>query len=433
MPNQIKNLNQNSGQIKNQKRSSKKEPFSLMTVKTILAILLFTGMGVIIIGGGYIIVKYTIISPDKTDLPITNPVIETQCEIDTDCKLAYTGSNICLPCDTSVEEYKCLPLEEAKKIEEERFKRMVDDNIFCERCLEKPQHICVCSNGKCEKVKEELVEDVSITTNRMEYETGETVKITIENNSDEEQKMINSPAYFIERFEKNSWIEIEQVVCPCGAYCDMLGWTFIKSKDKLEYEWNQQESWCSDGFTPSSKEISNQVQSGKYRIKSIKIGFPDPENYETIYSNEFTIKEKSALDSRCGEEVKDVGFSKFSVSDIGYEFSSDIEKCVKKIIRGHSIESPFETLEECQEVCEKKECAKEGELINFPAGTNKNLPDVCCEGSKGLFPYEIENGKCERLISVNGLFLTCMPCGNGICETINNFGEDKCNCPEDCG
>ncbi|MCK5085801.1 hypothetical protein KAK05_03755, partial [Candidatus Parcubacteria bacterium] len=58
MPNKTKNLNQNSNQRKNQKRSFKKEPFSLMTVKTLLAILLFTGMGVIIIGGGYIIGEY---------------------------------------------------------------------------------------------------------------------------------------------------------------------------------------------------------------------------------------------------------------------------------------------------------------------------------------------------------------------------------------
>jgi len=84
------------------------------------------------------------------------------------------------------------------------------------------------------------------------------------------------------------------------------------------------------------------------------------------------------------------------------------------------------------EVCEKAVCAKEGEFINYNSGTNKNLPDVCCEELRGLFPYEIKNGKCERLISVNGLFLTCIPCGNGICESINNFDENRCNCPEDC-
>ncbi len=80
----------------------------------------------------------------------------------------------------------------------------------------------------------------------------------------------------------------------------------------------------------------------------------------------------------------------------------------------------------------KESCAKAGELINYPSGTNKNLPDVCCDGLKGLAGFGInENGECERL--KGGPFLTCMSCGNGICESINNFNENKCNCPEDCG
>lgn len=85
--------------------------------------------------------------------------------------------------------------------------------------------------------------------------------------------------------------------------------------------------------------------------------------------------------------------------------------------------------------CEFREeienCAKEGEIINYPVGTNKNLSDECCEGLKGLSGYAIENDKCEPLLG--GPFLTCMPCGNGKCESINNFNENKCNCPEDCG
>ncbi|MCK5320657.1 hypothetical protein KAJ61_04675 [Candidatus Parcubacteria bacterium] len=158
MQNQIQNFNQDSDsdqeQNKNQEQPLKKEPFFLMTLKTPVIVLIFIALGAVIIGGGYLIARYDIAPPSSIDLPITNPVIEAQCKIDSTCKLAYTGSNICFPCDTSIEEYKCLPLEEAKKIEEERFKRMVDNNIFCERCLEKPQHICKCENGKCEKVKE---------------------------------------------------------------------------------------------------------------------------------------------------------------------------------------------------------------------------------------------------------------------------------------
>ena len=79
----------------------------------------------------------------------------------------------------------------------------------------------------------------------------------------------------------------------------------------------------------------------------------------------------------------------------------------------------------------EKDCAKAGEIINHPAGYSKNLPDKCCEGLEELSAYRIENGECEVLIG--GPFSTCMPCGNGICESINNFKENKCNCPEDCG
>ncbi len=75
-------------------------------------------------------------------------------------------------------------------------------------------------------------------------------------------------------------------------------------------------------------------------------------------------------------------------------------------------------------------CAEKGEYINYPSGTSKNMPDECCAKLKGLHSYRIENDKCEVLIG--GPFLTCMPCGNGICETVNNFEENKCNCPEDC-
>ncbi len=87
--------------------------------------------------------------------------------------------------------------------------------------------------------------------------------------------------------------------------------------------------------------------------------------------------------------------------------------------------------EECPAVKIEKDCAKDGGLINFPSGTNENLPDVCCDGLKGLAGFGInENGECEQLLG--GPFLACMPCGNGICESINNFNENKCNCPEDC-
>lgn len=77
-------------------------------------------------------------------------------------------------------------------------------------------------------------------------------------------------------------------------------------------------------------------------------------------------------------------------------------------------------------------CAKEGEFVNpdYLKGKTR-YPDVCCVGLKGLMSYEInDKGECAHLKGTP--YFICMPCGNGICESINNFDENKCNCPEDC-
>ena len=309
---------------------------------------------VVMLGTLFGATSYLLKAP-KTDLPIINPVIEAQCETDSDCELVYVGSDVCPPCDTLSEEYQCLNKNEAKKARDKWDDRFNTDlYIVCSPCeVEFDRYVCECENGKCEKVKEELVEEVSITTDKMEYEIGEEIKITIENNSNKEQK-IGYPDYFIERFKNDNWVEVRQVQCPCGALCDMVGYSFIKPKNKLEFEWDQQESWCSSGSGDwsLSEEISNQVQSGKYRIKSIKVDLNNADDKQTIYSNEFTIKEKSALDPRCSEIVKIIGNCDAEVQ--GYHFDLDTEECVAVNGSGCSIETPFKTLEECQEVCEKQ-------------------------------------------------------------------------------
>ena len=336
--------------MQNKNQLPKKERLSLMTVKTLLVILLFTGMGVIIIGGGYIIVKYTITSPNKIDLPIIDPIIETQCEIDSECELVYTGSNICLPCDTSIEEYECLPSEEAKKIEEERFKKMVDKKIFCEQCLEKPQHTCKCVNVKCEKVKERLVEEVFITTDKTEYESGETLKITLINNSEKSifsTAISLTPEFSIASIEKQetdkTWekFSVRCVWPECDI--DFDGPSELKVGQKAMFDW------------VPTVHINNKdmfLDRGVYRF-AINYQAIKNQAWLQVYSNEFTIKEKSALDPRCEEKVVGIGSCKMGA--IGYEFDSSLEKCVEKRVGGCSFEIPFGSLEECQEVCEKKE------------------------------------------------------------------------------
>ncbi len=144
-----------------------------------------------------------------------------------------------------------------------------------------------------------------------------------------------------------------------------------------------------------------------------------PENWSVIYSNEFTIKEKSVLDLRCNEKVKGVGYCRGFRE--GYEFDSETGKCVKKGASGCSFEIPFESLEECQEVCEnnKDVCMNEDDECT--------VRDIdCCDGlKKAPLVYEKENEECGVVLPCGSI---CIPCGNGICDRR----ENKCNCPEDC-
>ena len=88
---------------------------------------------------------------------------------------------------------------------------------------------------------------------------------------------------------------------------------------------------------------------------------------------------------------------------------------------------------ELVEVSEEISCAKKGEFVNPDDLKGKTrYPDFCCAGLKGLMAYVInDKGECVHLKGTP--YLTCIPCGNGMCETAENgFNENKCNCPEDC-
>ena len=252
---------------------------------------------VVMLGSLFGAVSY-LLKMSKIDLPIIPLINKTQCEIDSDCYLVYVSDKdyVCQPCDRSSEKYQCLTVGEMKKLKNKGNK--IDESVLCSPCSpEVDRYICKCENGKCEKVKIEEVEEMVITTDKMEYEIGEEVEITIENNTDKEQEM-GYLLYITERLENNNWVGIKQAGCQCVVNCNVAKLLPIKLNNKTEHKWNQKESWCNDlEFLTYPEVISFQVPIGKYRIKSIEIGFPDPENYNTIYSNEFTIKEKVAVDT----------------------------------------------------------------------------------------------------------------------------------------
>lgn len=202
--------------------------------------------------------------------------------------------------------------------------------------------------------------EITITTDKTEYEQGEMVRITVKNNS---SKPIwytigsNSPsassnesntAIRIEQFNSNTWTPIV-ADCPCLA-CkgwSSLQWIKINPNGKLVRDWGQQ--------LAKSDTICNIVsaESGKY--KASVVYYEERESYELshkIYSNEFAIKEKKGADQRCAQKAKGVGYCRGLWE--GYEFDAKTGKCIKTRVSGCSAEvMPFNSLTECQSICEK--------------------------------------------------------------------------------
>jgi len=166
---------------------------------------------------------------------------------------------------------------------------------------------CICNKNytppKCEE--QEIAEQVTITTDKTEYEQGEIVKMTVNNGLDK-SIYYSYPQLGIERFDNGNWTQIKMVLAGCGVPGGFpYGALSPNAKDELQ--WDQKEKWCSNP-DPSviSDLISKQVLAGKYRIKSEIFDQNTPENKQTIYSNEFTIKEKdetAGCKNLCGDGV----------------------------------------------------------------------------------------------------------------------------------
>lgn len=375
-----------------------KESLSIMTVKILLAVIIFTGMGTIIVGGGYLIM-----SVPKTDLPITNPIIETQCEVDSDCLMAFVPAYdyICPSCDISSEEYQCLTMSEIKKLKNRGEQK--DESVLCSPCpLEFDRYVCECKNGKCEKVKKDLVEDVSITTDKTEYEIGETVEITIINNKSEAiyfYPYCFPPYYSISRLEKNDWNLVDQN-CECEFMCDD-GTLISRPKIVKEYslhffefespqagKWKQKEcvskkQMCGD--ESYTAVIEEQAEAGKYKIsfcyldkkdvgpKRLLAEYTSPDKKKCIES-EFTIKEKTALDTSNWQTYRneELGFEfryPFEYPDGNNIIIKDVNQYIVKILN-------YECLEEIHGMyCDRNRETKNDffiELLNLNNIKGKN-------------------------------------------------------------
>ncbi|MBN2095033.1 MAG: hypothetical protein JW727_03215 [Candidatus Aenigmarchaeota archaeon] len=86
----------------------------------------------------------------------------------------------------------------------------------------------------------------------------------------------------------------------------------------------------------------------------------------------------------------------------------------------------------CPEDCtDTPACAEEGEHFSM---VFSEYPDHCCPGltewMSGMDTRKVVDGVCvETGLAAGSPVGTCINCGNGICESIENV----CNCPQDCG
>ena len=159
---------------------NKKEPLSIIVVKTLLAVIIFTGLGTIIIGGAYLIGK------QKDNAPINNIFSPEECakagEFSSNASL---GPSAPIPrecCEGLVEIYGGSRYEPNNEYADENgCINWVGSGSFCSDC---GNSICESWENRCNCSKDCAEKEVTITTDKTEYEQGEMVEITVKNNLD---------------------------------------------------------------------------------------------------------------------------------------------------------------------------------------------------------------------------------------------------------
>ena len=121
---------------------------------------------------------------------------------------------------------------------------------------------------------------VILITDKTEYEKGESVKITIQNNLDSQIEfwVIGIGSEDIKK-DANIWNNVRfDIDCPCMADCDKTP-VVLNSKEEVDFIWDQIGDDC------------QQVETGKYRVRA-DWGVPIIEYFEmpASISNEFIIK-----------------------------------------------------------------------------------------------------------------------------------------------
>lgn len=239
-----------------------------------------------------------------------------------------------------------------------------------------------------------IKQQVTIITDKVEYEQGETVKVTIKNNLNQSVDVV----YQIDKIteEKIIPVRVRSQECPPKELLELPVEILpepLPVNSAKEFLWDQ-------------KDICTGIQQtgGTYRVKA-GVTVKEYENYIVIgeekfiiSSNEFTIKEKKSISC-----------------------DNDFDCPIKMKCENH--------------VCVDVGCIEEGHRTPItpisPEGfeQRKHTATECCEGLEAISSPDYFDEDCnfKPKIGVSGGAI-CSNCGNGICENW----ENRCNCPEDC-
>jgi len=201
---------------------------------------------------------------------------------------------------------------------------------------------------------------VIIMTDKTEYLNGEEVKFSLINNLSKGiwyvsgELNCSTRSYEIYNFSNNEWnkISIHPPVCLAVEGAREPIYKSLLSNNFLIFEWNQNQ-WDYDMENYNIK-ADRYIISMRY-MEHNGVNILD----NIVYSNVFTIKEKSTIDSKCSQRANAVNITSGSRTMAcmalgrGIEFNSSEGKCIAVKFSGAcSVESPFENLEECQKTCE---------------------------------------------------------------------------------
>jgi hypothetical protein len=153
------------------------------------------------------------------------------------------------------------------------------------------------------------IQEVTITTDKTEYEQGELIKITVRNGLDVPILYYDNERFWgIEYLEDEEWKNPEYErgggfqltkenindICYIRLY-ERIPPVEMKSYSTLLQQWNQRICPFGEG-DPGEPRFVKYIGTGRYRLifyYGFEISNEDPykiSNQKTIYSNEFTIK-----------------------------------------------------------------------------------------------------------------------------------------------